>query len=90
MYLVNLLSTSKRGVGMMRNARRSAHNTPGQYFRGVINGVVNIVIALKVAWLPGQHMHMHMWHRLPGMNSILQHRLQIRNIRTAVQENLYC
>ena len=75
---------------MVRNAGQTLLCIPSQGFRGVIDSVVDIIIALEVAWTPGQHMHMHMRHRLPSMHSILQRRSQIKNIRREVQGDLHC
>ena len=88
--LVIRLSTSRREAEMASIARHIALGIPSQGFGGVINGVIDIIIALEVAWAPGQHMHMHMWHRLPSMHSILQHGPQNKNIRAKSEEDLHC
>ena len=88
--LVIMPSTSRQEAGLVYIARQAALCVPSQGFGGVINGVVDIVIALEVAWAPGQHMHMHMWHRLPSMHSILRHRLRTKGIRATVQKGLHC
>ena len=88
--LVITLSTSRREAGVMGTVRQVALGIPSQGFRGVINRVVDIIIALEVAWTPGQHMHMHMRHRLPSMHSILQQGLHNKNIRAKSEEDLHC
>jgi hypothetical protein len=39
---------------------------------GVVKGVVDLVVRLEVTELAGQHVDVHVWHRLPCGRAVLQ------------------
>ena len=47
------------------------HHSPGSYLRGIIYGIIDIIVVLEVTRPTWQHMDVHMWHGLPRINAVL-------------------
>lgn len=45
--------------------------SPGSHLRGVINGIIDIIVVLEVPRPAWQHMDVHMRNGLPCMNAVL-------------------